>query len=873
MAVETNPVSGLSDAEALKRLQEYGSNKLAGTKKRSFLLRLFAQINNVLIYVLIIAAIISGIVGEIADAVIIGFVVLINAVVGLVQESKAEDALEALKNMTVPKALVRRDGVQKEIPSEEVVIGDIVLLDAGRYVPCDLRLIETINLKVEEAALTGESVPVDKDSSFSGEDSLPIGDQKNMAFMSTLATSGRATGIVVATGMQTEIGKVAAMLDREVDSETPLQKNLAQLGKYLGMIAVAISVTIFVIGILQGRDYLEMFMLAVSLAVAAIPEGMPAIVSIVLAIGVQRMIKQNVIIRKLPAVEALGSVNVICSDKTGTLTQNRMTVLKLFVNGNLIALKEVNPDDRVENLLLENIVLCNDATYSVDGETGDPTEIALLAASDFHGLRKQQLDINYPRLAEIPFDSTRKLMSTVHQYPNKIYTHTKGAIDGILPKCTHYETTDGLKVLDENVRNSILEAAHLMSVEALRVLGSAYKMEDNTTPSEDAQTEKGLTFIGLVGMIDPPREEAKEAIKITKKAGIRTVMITGDHQDTAFAIAKELGIATEESQVIEGKKIDILNDEQLIEKGAHLNVYARVSPEHKVRIIQALKAGGNTVSMTGDGVNDAPSLKAADVGVAMGITGTDVAKGAADMVLTDDNFTSIVKAVGEGRTIYRNIKKSIIFLLSCNLGEIIALFAAILLGWPMLLRPIHILWINLVTDTFPALSIGVNPEESDVMKEKPRHRSESFFKGSILFIVFNGILIGAITLIAFMIGIYSSGEYLGSFLSMFSGTIPENAIIHGQTMAFIALSFSQLAHSLNFKSMDQSIFKAGLFKNKFLIYSILLGIVLQVIIVSFSPIAELFSVQSLDALNWLTITLLSLLPIVVNEIVKLFKKK
>jgi len=412
-----------------------------------------------------------------------------------------------------------------------------------------------------------------------------------------------------------------------------------------------------------------------------------------------------------------------------------------------------------------------------------------------------------------------------------------------------------------------------MSVEALRVLGSAYKMEDNTTPSEDAQTEKGLTFIGLVGMIDPPREEAKEAIKITKKAGIRTVMITGDHQDTAFAIAKELGIATEESQVIEGKKIDILNDEQLIEKGAHLNVYARVSPEHKVRIIQALKAGGNTVSMTGDGVNDAPSLKAADVGVAMGITGTDVAKGAADMVLTDDNFTSIVKAVGEGRTIYRNIKKSIIFLLSCNLGEIIALFAAILLGWPMLLRPIHILWINLVTDTFPALSIGVNPEESDVMKEKPRHRSESFFKGSILFIVFNGILIGAITLIAFMIGIYSSGEYLGSFLSMFSGTIPENAIIHGQTMAFIALSFSQLAHSLNFKSMDQSIFKAGLFKNKFLIYSILLGIVLQVIIVSFSPIAELFSVQSLDALNWLTITLLSLLPIVVNEIVKLFKKK
>ena len=870
--IATDPKVGLSEEEAQIRLEKIGANKLVGAKSHSLIEKIFSQINNVLIYLLIVAAVISGILGEFVDSIIIGLVIIINAIVGLVQESKAEDALDALKNMATPNAVVRRNGIQQEISSEDVVPGDVILLDSGRYVPCDMKIVESVNLKIDESALTGESVPVDKDAAFTGDRSMPIGDQKNMAFMSTLTTYGRATGIAVATGMKTEIGKVASMLDSESNKETPLQKSLAQLGKYLGIVAVLICALIFGIGMLQGRELIDMFMLSVSLAVAAIPEGMPAIVSIVLAIGVQRMIKQNVIIRNLPAVEALGSVNVICSDKTGTLTQNKMTVTHFFTDGQSRKLSEAKEGDHVQQLLFENVALCNDATYSSETETGDPTEIALLVAAKQYGLKQDHLNEKYPRTDEVPFDSDRKLMTTVHTYGGISYFHTKGAIDGLLDKCTQYETADGTKPMNEEIKKMILENASALSNEALRVLGSAYKKIDIHESKNLTNIEEELLFIGLVGMIDPPREEVKEAIQVTKKAGIRTVMITGDHRDTAFAIAKELGIAVDKSEVVDGNMLESCTEAQLIEKSAHTNVYARVSPEHKVRIVKALKENGNTVSMTGDGVNDAPSLKSADIGVAMGITGTDVAKGASDMILTDDNFGSIVKAVEEGRTIYRNIKKAVIFLLSCNLGEIIALFTAILLGWPVILRPVHILWINLVTDSFPALSLGVDPEEADVMNELPRHRNESIFHGMIPFLVLNGLLIGAITLVAFVIGVYSSGSYAGSILSIGSQQISEAALMHGQTMAFLALSFSQLMHSLNFRSMKRSIFKAGIFKNKFLIYSILLGICLQVAIVSVGPFAKIFSVNSLVLVDWLYICGLSILPLIVNEVIKLMKK-
>lgn len=858
--LKTNNAEGLQETEAQRRLQEHGVNRLAANRKKTWLERIFAQINNVLIYVLIVAAVISTIVGEIADAFIIIIVVVINTVVGVVQESKAEDALEALKNMSTPKAVVRRNGETKEIDSAEIVPGDVVIVGAGSYIPCDIRLIDSANLKVEEAALTGESVPVDKFASFvpnNGEGTIPLGDQKNMLFMSTLVTVGRGSGIAVATGMDTQIGKIAGMLNTTEDEQTPLQKSLAQVGKYLGFAAVAICLLMFLIGMFQGRDLLEMFMISISLAVAAIPEGMPAIVSIVLAIGVQRMIKQHVIIRKLPAVEALGSVNVICSDKTGTLTQNKMTVIKFYADGQVNEMSNFQKDNKTNKLLMESFILCNDATYTKDDETGDPTETALVAAGENHGLHKNELEIDYPRVNEIPFDSDRKLMTTVHEHGEVYYNMTKGAIDRLLIRCDRMMTSDGVIALTEEKRTETLDAAHEMSKLALRVLAAAYKVEDQAGVES---AEEDLIFIGFVGMIDPPRSEVKEAIAVCKSAGIRTVMITGDHKDTAFAIAKELGIASSEEEVMEGIALDTLSERELVIACKNTNVFARVSPEHKVKIVKVLKAAGNTVSMTGDGVNDAPSLKEADIGVSMGITGTDVAKGASDMVLTDDNFASIVKAVEEGRNIYKNIKKAIVFLLSCNLGEVIALFVAILVGWPAPLKSIHILWINLVTDTFPALALGVDPEEPGVMKEKPRGEKEGLFHGMFPFLILNGLLIGVITLAAFLIG-----------LNGVTTNVSEDVLMHAQTMAFITLSFSQLIHSFNFRSMNQSIFKVGIFKNKFLIYSVLVGVVLQVLIVSVGPIASVFSVHSLAISDWGIVAGLSFLPLVANELFKLFK--
>lgn len=872
--LETNEQNGLTDEIVSERLKQYGSNELATKQKRTLWQRIFAQINDVLVYVLIIAALISAFVGEWADASIIALVVVLNAVIGVVQESKAEQALEALKKMATPKAIVKRNGELKEIPSEHVVPGDIVMLDAGRYIPCDLRLIETANLKVEESALTGESVPVDKDAiyhpSMQRDEQVPLGDQKNMAFMSTLVTYGRGVGVAVETGMNSQIGKIATLLHEADDDMTPLQKSLAQVGKYLGFVAVAICIVMFLIGFLQGRDTLEMFMTAISLAVAAIPEGLPAIVSIVLAIGVQRMIKQNVIIRKLPAVEALGSVTIICSDKTGTLTQNKMTVTHFYSDNTYDRLESLNVNNDAQRLLLENMVLCNDASYNNESQTGDPTEIALLVAGTTFNMQKDHLEKIHERVNEVPFDSDRKMMSTVHTYDESYYSMTKGAIDKLLPRCTHIFKNGKIEILTDSDKNQILEAAGAMSQEALRVLSFAFKQYDSNDVDIN-HLEKNLIFIGLVGMIDPPRTEVKDSIKECKKAGIRTVMITGDHKDTAFAIAKKLGIAEEISEIMIGTELDNISDTELASKINYLNVFARVSPEHKVKIVKALRAKGNIVSMTGDGVNDAPSLKQADVGVAMGITGTDVAKGAADVVLTDDNFSSIVKAVEEGRNIYRNIKKSILFLLSCNFGEIIALFLAILLGWATPLRPIHILWVNLITDTLPALSLGVDPEDPDVMKEKPRHAKESLFSGSVPFLIFNGVIIGLLTLIAFIAGAkFYTGDT--NLFPLFPERIDDDALLHAQTMAFVVLSFSQLVHSFNLRSRTKSIFSIGIFTNKYLVFSLLIGVLMQVCIISIPPLANIFGVHALTMRDWGFVLLLSIIPLIVNEIIKLVKR-
>ncbi|WP_283682553.1 calcium-transporting P-type ATPase, PMR1-type [Clostridium perfringens] len=855
--LDVDEKNGLSSTEALRRLEKYGKNKLETKKKKTLFKQFLSQLKDVMIYILIIAAIISAFLGEISDALIILLVIIINAVIGVVQESKAEKALDALKELSTPKALVKRDGSLKEILSEDIVPGDIVIIDAGRYIPGDLRLIDTANLKIEESAFTGESVPSEKDASFLPDKEIPIGDQNNMAFMSTLATYGRGVGVVVGTGMNTEIGKIAKMIEQEENDETPLQKKLSELGKILGFLAVGICILIFIISFFQGRDLLEMFLTSISLAVAAIPEGLPAIVAIVLALGVQRMVKKNAIIRKLPAVETLGSVSIICSDKTGTLTQNKMTVTTVYTNDSYIKESEFNLNDNESKLLVDCMVLCNDATYSEKSQTGDPTEIALLESPFKLNILKEKLEKEFKRIDEIPFDSDRKLMTTVNLVDDKkARVFTKGALDSILSICNKISINGKLLDFTKEYKAKVLENSNIMSDKALRVLAFAYKDISKENIVLDS-LEKDLVFIGMVGMIDPPRLEVKDSIKLCKSARITPVMITGDHKNTAFAIANELGIAEDISQAITGHEIDKFKEEEFNEKIINYRVFARVSPEHKVKIVKAFKSHGNIVSMTGDGVNDAPSLKAADIGVAMGITGTDVSKGASDMILTDDNFSTIVSAVEEGRKIYLNIKKSIVFLLSCNLGEILTLFTAILLNWNSPLQPIHILWVNLITDSFPALSLGVDKTKEDVMNNPPRNPKESIFvKSDKVQLIINGVLIGGITLFAFKLG-----ERLYA-----------DSLIHAQTMAFVVLSVSQLFLSLSLRSNTKSAFSLGLFSNKYLVYSILLGIFLQVIIISISFIANIFKVTPLLLYDWIVVILVSLIPFAINEILKLFRK-
>lgn len=855
--LDVDEKNGLSSTEALRRLEKYGKNKLETKKKKTLFKQFLSQLKDVMIYILIIAAIISAFLGEISDALIILLVIIINAVIGVIQESKAEKALDALKELSTPKALVKRDGSLKEILSEDIVPGDIVIIDAGRYIPGDLRLIDTANLKIEESAFTGESVPSEKDASFLPDKEIPIGDQNNMAFMSTLATYGRGVGVVVGTGMNTEIGKIAKMIEQEENDETPLQKKLSELGKILGFLAVGICILIFIISFFQGRDLLEMFLTSISLAVAAIPEGLPAIVAIVLALGVQRMVKKNAIIRKLPAVETLGSVSIICSDKTGTLTQNKMTVTTVYTNDSYIKESEFNLNDNESKLLVDCMVLCNDATYSEKSQTGDPTEIALLESPFKLNILKEKLEKEFKRIDEIPFDSDRKLMTTVNLVDDKkARVFTKGALDSILSICNKISVNGKLVDFSKEYKAKVLENSNIMSDKALRVLAFAYKDISKENIVLDS-LEKDLVFIGMVGMIDPPRLEVKDSIKLCKSAGITPVMITGDHKNTAFAIANELGIAEDISQAITGHEIDKFKEEEFNEKIINYRVFARVSPEHKVKIVKAFKSHGNIVSMTGDGVNDAPSLKAADIGVAMGITGTDVSKGASDMILTDDNFSTIVSAVEEGRKIYLNIKKSIVFLLSCNLGEILTLFTAILLNWNSPLQPIHILWVNLITDSFPALALGVDKTKEDVMNNPPRNPKESIFiKSDKIQLIINGVLIGGITLFAFKLG-----ERLYA-----------DSLIHAQTMAFVVLSVSQLFLSLSLRSNIKSAFSLGIFSNKYLVYSILLGIFLQVIIISISFIANIFKVTPLLLYDWIVVILVSLIPFAINEILKLFRK-
>ena len=850
-----NSKVGLSDSEVNERLQKYGENKLDEVKKKTLLQRFIYQLKDVMIYVLLIASVINVIahgIDGLTEAAIILMVVLINAVVGVVQESRAEKTLEALKELSTPRAIVRRNGEVIEIDSKELVPGDIVIIDAGRYIPADLRLIETQNLQVEESAFTGESHAVNKDANFIAQDhNIPMGDKINLAYSSTLATYGRGEGVVIGTGMNTEIGKIAKALTSEDDNETPLQRKLDTLGKTLGYIAMIVCFVIFILGVLQGRSALDMLITAVSLAVAAIPEGLVAIVAIVLSTGVTRMSKNNAIVKRLPAVETLGSVNVICSDKTGTLTQNKMTVVQEY------SLASNN------DILRKGLMLSSDATEII----GDPTEIALVVNAIKHGFNQIELNNKYKRVNEFAFDSDRKLMSTLHVNGDKYISYTKGAIEDIINISKYILVGDEVVELTKEYKENILSKSIEMSNKALRVLGLGYKLSDRFLESNEL--ENNLILVGIVGMIDPPREEVKASISKAQKAGIKVVMITGDHKNTAVAIAKELNIAKSIEESITGPEIDKLDEKEFFENIEKYSVFARVSPEHKVNIVSALKAKGNIVSMTGDGVNDAPSLKRADIGVAMGITGTDVSKGAADMILLDDNFTTIVEAVKEGRNIYNNIKKTIMFLLSCNLGEVISIFVATLFAFPTPLVATQLLWINLVTDTLPAISLGLDPGNDDVMNENPRPVSESFFaKGAGLRAIIGGTLIGVFTLLAFIIGLIEKDITTISAMRMAS----DEALSHARTMSFIVLTVSQLFYAYTMRVDNVSTFKIGIFKNKYLNISVIIGLVLQILLINTTGVAKIFNVQSLNISDWDIVIIFALIPFVINELIKTFVK-
>lgn len=866
--LKTNPEKGLSENEALSRLKQYGPNQLEQKSGKS-LLRMFAeQLNNALIYVLFAAVIVTVMLQEYIDAVIILVVIAVNAVLGVYQEKKAGKALESLQQLTFPKSTVKRDGKITEIDASELVPGDLVMLQAGQLITADLRLTESKSLQVEESALTGESVPVDKDASevVNGSE-MPIGDRINMAFMNTTVTHGRGEGVVVATGMQTEIGKIANLIGDHLQNKTPLELKMAQLGRLLSWAAGGICVFIILLSLLQGRDLAEMFLTAVSLAVASIPEGLVAIVAVVLSMGVSRMSKNNAIVKKLPAVETLGSVNMICTDKTGTLTQNKMTVTQVVTSEGAVEITRGQENEATETaqLLAKGMVLASDATLDGGQSTGDPTEIALLMLADDLMLDRTQLRKAFQRVSELPFDSIRKMMSVLVKNEEQYFVFTKGALGSLLKISTHFLSEGQAVPMTDEHRDFIKSQADGLSDQALRTLALGYKVSNSEIPAEEM--EKDLIFIGLTGMLDPPREEARPSIEKARKAGITTIMITGDHKNTAFAIGAELGIASDRKEVLSGTELDKIPEDKWQEILEKYRIFARVSPEHKVKIVNALKKGGNIVSMTGDGVNDAPSLQAADIGIAMGITGTDVAKGAADIILTDDNFSTIVKAVEQGRNIYSNIKKAVIFLLTCNLGEVVAMIGCLLLGWPAPLLATQLLWINLVTDSLPAIALGMDPDDPEVMKEKPRATNEGFFShGAAGQIISGGLLIGALTGFAYWFGFHEYG------FQPWDDEVPETALQNARTLAFMVLVCAQLFYSLAVRSQTRSVFQMGLLTNRRLAGAIVLGILLQIAVIYIPVVREAFRLKIPDGNGWFMIILLGTVPLIANEILKIIKR-
>ena len=839
--LKTNKKTGLTKEEVFSRRQKYGENKLKDKPKESLVIKFIKQFNDFMIIILIVASAISAAVSyfqgenDYIDSIIIIAIVILNAFMGVIQEAKAEKSIEALKQMTPPKAKVIRENETKEINAKDLVPGDIIILEAGNYVPADCRLIESHNLKIEESSLTGENEPVLKDAEMICKKDVALGDQLNMVFMTGIVVNGNAKAVVTGTGMNTKVGKIANMIIEDKSPETPIKKKLSQVGKTLGIVCLAICLLIFVIGLIKNIEPMEMFMTSVGLAVAAIPEGLPAIVTIVLSIGVTKMAKQNSIIRKLPAVETLGSSKVICSDKTGTLTQNKMKVVEI----------------KSENIefISELATMCTDCTITYkEGKAqvnGEPTEIALVQNGLQNNKNKTELYQKMPRINEIPFDSRRKMMTTIHKINNKYRIITKGAPDVLLERC-EITTSEKLKVQNENSK---------MAKKALRVIAVAYKDVDYLPNNIDSKTvENNLNFVGLIGMIDPPREGVKEAVKTCKKAGIKTVMITGDHIETAKAIAKDLNILGKYDKAMTGKELDKIPQNKLEKEIKEYSVFARVTPEHKVRIVKAWQKTGAVVAMTGDGVNDSPALKNADIGIAMGQNGTDVAKNAADMVLTDDNFVTIVKAVKQGRNIYDNIKKAIHFLISTNIGEIVTIFVGLILGFKSPLLAIQLLWVNLVTDSLPAIAIGLEPPEKNIMSRKPVDSRKSIFADGLWNkIIVEGVMLGMLTLVAFSIG----NKYYG--------------IEVGRTMAFLSIGFLELVHSFNIKS-EESIFKIGIFENKFLIGSSILGIFVQTIVVIVPSLAQIFKLVPLTNMQWLITIIISILPIPIMEMQKKVNK-